>query len=78
MLHLAEMGKQNAMLHFDFGMRCAKTVCIAAGAIRRADPSLDESLALATALYKILAYKYPLEDRDGLAAYISTAFVGPN
>ena len=78
LINLAETAKQNLMRHLDFGMRCAKTICVAAGIIRRADQSLDESLALATALYKLLACKYPIEDREGLAAYISTAFVGPN
>lgn len=40
--------------------------------------SLEEPLALSVALYKVLACKYPVEDREGLAAYVTTTFVGPN
>lgn len=64
--------------HLDFGLRAALSICKAAGIIHRADMTLDESLALSIALYKVIGCKYPVDDREALAAYITTTFIGPD
>lgn len=75
---LNNLKETNKMWHHDFGLRAAKSVCEAAGKVRRADPSLDESLAISIALYKTIGARFPVADRESLAAYITTTFVGPN
>ena len=75
---LTNLSEGKKMDHFDYGMRTALSISNAAGYVRRADPSLDESLALSIALYKTIGCKFPAEDREALAAYITTTFVGPN
>ena len=64
--------------HYDFGLRGAIAICKTAGTVRRADPSLDESLALSIALFKTVGGKFPAKEREALASYITTTFVGPN
>jgi len=74
--NLAETSKK--MWHFDFGMRAAKATCAIAGYTIQKDPSLEEHLALSIATYKNFGPKFPEEDRDALAAHITTTFVGPD
>lgn len=66
------------MWYFDFGLRAGKAITEAAGRVRKADPSLDESMALSLALYQTIGGKFQEQDRDSLAAFITTTFVGPN
>ena len=76
LINLKETSKK--MWHFDSGLRTAKSISEVAGRIRIVDPSLDESLALSIAIFKTIGCKYPTEDRESLAAYITSTFVGPN
>lgn len=76
--NMLETNKTQKIHHLDYGLRTAKSVCETAGLIRRTDPTLDESLAIAVALYKTIGQRFPEKDRDALAGYFTTTFVGPN
>ena len=66
------------MWYFDFGIRAAKSTFAMAGYFRRTDQTLDESMALCIAIYKNIGYTYPEEDKEALANFFLTTFVGPN
>jgi len=62
--------------HYDFGMRAVKSVLVMAGALKRAEPDLDESIVLVNAMRNSNVPKFLVDDLPLFGALIQDLFPG--